>query len=41
MIYFVRYEPNEFWMLSIYAKAKYDNVPAPILKELLEAFRNE
>ncbi len=41
VIYFVRYEPNEFWMLSIYAKAKYDNVPAPILKELLEAFRNE
>ena len=40
MIYFVRYEPNEIWMLTLYAKAKYDNVPAHILKQLLEAFRN-
>lgn len=40
VIYFVRFEPNEFWMLSIYAKAKLDNVPGHILKELLEAFRN-
>ena len=40
VIYFVRYEPNQFWMLSIYAKAKLDNVPGHILKELLEAFRN-
>lgn len=40
MIYFVRFEPNEFWMLSIYATAKLDNVPGHILKELLEAFRN-
>ncbi|TAJ96027.1 MAG: transcriptional regulator [Gammaproteobacteria bacterium] len=41
IIYFVRYEPNEFWMLTLYAKAKRDNVPAYILKQLLEAFRNE
>ena len=40
VIYFARYEPNEFWMLGIYAKAKHDNVPAHILKQLLEAFRN-
>jgi hypothetical protein len=40
MIYFVRYQPNEFWMLTLYAKAKHDNVPAHILKQLLEAFRN-
>lgn len=40
VIYFVRFEPNEFWMLSIYAKAKLDNVPGHILKELLEAFRD-
>ena len=32
--------PNEFWMLTIYAKAKRDDVPAHILKQLLEAFRN-
>ncbi len=40
VIYFVRYEPNEFWMLTIYAKARQDDVPARMLKHLLEAFRN-
>ncbi len=40
VIYFVRYEPNEFWMLTMYAKAKDDNVPAHILKQLVEAFQN-
>jgi hypothetical protein len=40
VIYFVRYEPNEFWMLTLYAKAKLEDVPAHILKQLLEAFRN-
>lgn len=41
IIYFVRYRPNEFWMLAIYAKAKTDDVPAHILKQLLEVFRDE
>lgn len=41
LVYFVRYEPNEFWMLTVYAKAKHDNVPANVLKQLLEAFANE
>jgi hypothetical protein len=41
VIHFVRYKPNEFWMLTMYAKAKRDNVPAHILKQFLEAFRNE
>lgn len=40
IIYFVQYRPNEFWILSIYAKAKLDNVPKHILKQLLEAFRD-
>jgi hypothetical protein len=40
VVYFVRHEPNEFWMLSLYAKAKQENVPGHILKQLLEAFRN-
>ena len=40
VIYFVRYKPNEFWMLTLYAKAKHDNVPAHILKQLLEVFQN-
>ena len=38
VIYFVRYQPNEFWMLTLYAKAKQDNVPAHILRKLKEAF---
>jgi hypothetical protein len=40
IIYFVRYQPNEFWMLTLYAKAKREDVPAYILKQLLEAFRD-
>lgn len=38
VIYFVRYQPNEFWMLTLYAKASQDRVPAHILKQLKEAF---
>ena len=41
VIYFVQYEPNEFWMPSLYAKAKFDNIPGHILNKLLEAFRDE
>ena len=41
IIYFVRYRPTEFWMLTLYAKAKRENIPAHILKSLLEAFRDE
>ncbi|MCA9415808.1 MAG: transcriptional regulator [Candidatus Omnitrophica bacterium] len=41
IVYFARREPNEFWMLTIYAKAKREDAPAHILKQLLEAFRNE
>lgn len=40
VIYFVRHQPNEFWMLTLYAKAKREDVPAHILKQLLEAFRD-
>ena len=40
VIYFVRYQPNEFWMLTLYAKAKQENVPAHILKQLKEAFEH-
>lgn len=31
IIYFVRYRPNEFWMLTLDAKARRENVPAHIL----------
>ena len=41
IIYFVRYRPDEFWMLTLYAKAKRENIPAHILKQLLEVFRDE
>lgn len=40
IIYLVRYQPKEFWMLTLYAKAKREDVPAHILKQLLEAFRD-
>ena len=38
VIYFVRYQPNEFWLLTLYAKAKQQNVPAHILRQLKEVF---
>ena len=41
VIYFVRYQPNECWMLTLYAKAKRENIPAHILRQLLEVFRDE
>jgi hypothetical protein len=41
VIYYVQFEPDEFWMLTLYSKSKKDNVPGHILKELLEAFRDE
>ena len=40
VIYFVRYQPNEFWMLALYAKARQKNTPAHILKQLKEAFQH-
>ena len=41
VIYYVRYQPNEFWMLTLYAKAKQENAPAHILKQLKEAFKRD
>lgn len=38
VIYFVHYQPNEFWLLTLYAKAKQENVPAHLLRQLKEAF---
>jgi hypothetical protein len=40
VIYYVRYSPDEVWMLSVYAKAQLDNVPGHVLKAILEVFRN-
>ena len=41
VIYFVRYHPNEFWMLALYAKAKQENAPAHVLKRLKEEFERD
>ncbi len=40
VIYYLHYLPNEFWMLTLYAKAKQENVPTHILKQLKEAFEH-
>jgi hypothetical protein len=41
VIYYVRYRPNEFWMLALYAKTRREIVPAHVLKRLREAFEND
>ena len=41
VIYYVRYRPNEFWMLALYAKTRRETVPAHMLKRLREAFGND
>jgi hypothetical protein len=38
VIYYVRYDPNRFWMLTVYAKAAQENAPAHILRALKEEF---
>lgn len=38
IIYYVRWKPNEIWLLTLYAKARNDNVPAAVLRQILEAF---
>ena len=41
IIYCVRAERSEFWMLTLYSKMKQENAPAHILKKLKEAFEND
>jgi hypothetical protein len=41
LVYFVRYQPNEFWMLTLYSKTEQENVPAHILKRLKELFEHD
>lgn len=41
IIYYVRYEPNEVWMLALYSKSVNDNIPGQVLRQILEAFRND
>ena len=41
LIYFVRYQPNEFWMLTLYSKTRQEKVPANILRRLKELFEHD
>ena len=41
VIYFVRRQPDEFWMLALYTKAKRDKATAHTLRQLKEAFEDE
>jgi len=41
VIYYVRYRPNEFWMLALYAKTRREIVPARVLRRLREAFEDD
>lgn len=41
IIYFVRYRPAEIWLLTLYAKAVKDAIPAHILKKLKEEIIHE
>lgn len=40
IIYFVCYQPNGFWMLTLYSKVEQENAPARILKRLKELFED-
>ncbi len=40
VIYFNRLEHGEIWLLMVYAKAKFDNLPASFLKQLREAIEH-
>jgi hypothetical protein len=40
VIYFNRLENGEIWLLMVYVKAKFDNLPAPFLNQLRETIEN-
>ncbi len=41
VIYYVQYEPNKGWMLTLYSKSVNDNIPGQVLRQMLEAFRHD
>jgi hypothetical protein len=41
VIYYVRLQAHEFWMLTLYAKSQYDNIPAHVVKAIKERFSND
>lgn len=38
VIYYVRFAPNEIWLLTLYAKSRSESVPSHILRHLREEF---
>jgi len=40
VVYFNRLEDGEIWLLMVYVKAKFDNLPVSFLKQLLEAIEH-
>ena len=40
VIYFNRLESGEIWLLMVYVKAKFDNLPVSFLKQLREAIEH-
>ena len=40
VIYFNRLEHGEIWLLMVYVKAKFDNLPVSFLKQLREAIEH-
>lgn len=40
VIYFNRLEQGEIWLLMVYVKAKFDNLPVSFLKQLREAIEH-
>ena len=41
VIYYIKLNPNEMWMLAVYAKSRQANAPAHILRQLKEEMENE
>lgn len=37
VIYFCQHENGEVWLLMVYTKSKYDNIPAHVLKAMRDA----
>ncbi len=40
VIYYVKKQDNEIWMLTIYSKSEVDNIPAHILRQIAEGIKN-
>lgn len=41
VIYYLRTEPVEFWMLTIYSKSSDANIPVHVLRKLMEFFQDD